>query len=264
VKLRSGQYGVPVWLDIAEVAVDVIEILSEVLPTEIPAESALDEVPFCAVLDDGLVVTLGAVLTVVVTDAVTVLEFEAPELMPAMETDDAVEAPTLEFDAAMLELVTRLDEEIELEDNGLDPATVMLELDGTILELDGTMLELDGAMLELDSTLLELDGAMLELDNTLLELDSMLLELDGAMLGLDGTTLELDGVMLELDSTTLELDGVMLELEGAMLELEASPDEMTELRGTVLELVAPEVEARANDVLAIELELAMMELIEEI
>jgi hypothetical protein len=250
VKLRSGQYGVPVWLDIAEVAVDVIEILSEVLPTEIPAESALDEVPFCAVLDDGLVVTLGAVLTVVVTDAVTVLEFEAPELVPAMETDDAVEAPMLEFDAAMLELVTRLDEEIELEDNGLDPATVMLELDGTILELDDTMLELD--------------GAMLELDGVTLELDSTLLELDGAMLELDSTTLELDGVMLELDSTTLELDGVMLELEGAMLELEASPDEMTELRGTVLELVAPEVEARANDVLAIELELAMMELIEEI
>jgi hypothetical protein len=103
-----------------------------VLPTEIPAESALDEVPTCALLDDGLVVAPRIVLTIAVTDAVTILEFEAPELVPAMEIDDVVEAPALEFDAAMLELVT-----------GLDPATVMLELDGTILELDDTMLELD-------------------------------------------------------------------------------------------------------------------------
>ena len=62
----------------------------------------------------------------------------------------------------------------------------------------------------------------------------------------------------------LGLDDTMLELDDTMLELEASPDEMTELRGAVLELVAPGVEARANDVLAIELELAMMELIEEL
>ena len=151
------------------------------LPTvefEIPAESALDEVPTCAVLDDGLVVTLGIVLTVVVTDSVAILELEATELVPAMETDDtAAKVPALELGAAMLELVTGPDEEIELEDNGLDIGTVMLELDGTMLELDGTMLELDGTLLELDSAMLELDVTMLELDGTMLELDGTLLEL---------------------------------------------------------------------------------------
>jgi hypothetical protein len=249
-----------------------------VLPTEISAESALDEVPTCALLDGGLVVAPGVVLTVAFTNAVTVVELEVPELVPAMETDDAVEATALEFDAAMLELVAGLDEKIELGDNGFDPVTVILELDGMILELDGTMSELDGAMLELDGTMLELDSMMLELDGVMSELDSTLSELDGAMLELDSTllelddtmveldstTLELDGVMLELDSTMLELDGVMLKLDGAMLELEASPDEMTELGGRVLELVAPGVEARANDVLVIELELVMMELTEEV
>ena len=60
-----------------------------------------------------------------------------------------------------------------------------------------------------------------------------------------------------------ELLVTMLE-EELDVELEASPDEMTELRGIVLELVAPGDEARADCVLAIELELAMMELIDEV
>ena len=90
-KLRSGQYSAPVKLDVAELAVDVVDMLSEVLPTvelEVLVESALDEIPGGALLDGELVMT-ELVLAVAVIEVATTIELETPELVFAVGTDDA-------------------------------------------------------------------------------------------------------------------------------------------------------------------------------
>jgi hypothetical protein len=169
IKLRSGQYGGPEKVDVAELAVDVVDILSEALPT-IELKSTVEDVPGGALLDSGLVVTTEFGIAVGAVDVAATLELEIPELVLAVEINDGpeVETPVPEPKTAMLDGAVGIEEGIELDATELELETTMLELeagpDGTI-ELEGTVVELSTLELDtMDEEMLatELELAMLE------------------------------------------------------------------------------------------------------
>ena len=179
VKLRLGQYGGPVYVDIAELAVDVVDILTEVLPT-MELKSTVDDVPGGALLEGELVVTPRLKLVVAAVEVVNTPGLVIPELVLADGIAE-VEAPMLELEITMLETIAGTEEEIKLKMTGLELETAILELRAGTGE--GT--ELECPELELDTSP---DGTA-ELGRKTLELE---------MLGLTTTDGEIPAIELEL------------------------------------------------------------------
>jgi hypothetical protein len=140
-------------LGVAELAVDVVDTLSEMLPRvelEAPVKSRLDEVPGDAPPDAELVGTAELVLAVGASEVVTTLELEMPELVLIIEPEDVADIgkPVLELEIARLEVVAGRGEENELEGTELEPGTPLLELEASP---DGTT-ELEVIVLGLNKT----------------------------------------------------------------------------------------------------------------
>ena len=227
-KLRSGQYGAPVKLDVAELAVDVVDMLSELLPTvrlEAPLDNALGGVPDEALLNGELVAT-AELAAVRVVDVETTLELETIELTLADETDGAGEVgeAVLELVAAMIEDVVNTDEEVELKVVETELKTAMLEVEvspDNVTELTDTVLELDASPDELT---------------------------------------ELEGTVFELEAGPEEKTA----FENPVMEPEIVPEEATELGSTMLELWPPGLDGTDWMPPPAELEVTILELIEEL